>query len=140
MRIALHIALTVVASLAITPAIAKQPDKPECLLALPAVQAAVALECDCASSPNHGQYVRCAGGVVKDMAATGALGRSCRGGMIKVFAKSTCGKRDSVACCLPRGCKVKKAATCERLGGTPDVTPFCVDACSAGSPSGAFVD
>jgi hypothetical protein len=44
MRIALHIALTVVASLAITPAIAKKPDKPECLLALPAVQAAVALD------------------------------------------------------------------------------------------------
>jgi hypothetical protein len=126
--------------LALTPAIAKKPDKPECAAARPAVVAAVAASCDCDAVPNHGQYVRCAARVVKGMAGTDALARNCRGAMVSVFAKSTCGKPDHVACCLPKGCKVKKASTCEKLGGTADVAPFCADACVPGSPSGSFVD
>jgi hypothetical protein len=133
----LRIALTVTCLLVAAAAMAK-PNKPECEAALPSVELAVAADCDCATAANHGQYVRCAGGVVKGMVASDDLPGNCKGAMVRVFAKSTCGKKDAATCCAPRGCKVKKAAACERLGGTPGSTPFCHDAC--GSPSGAFVD
>jgi hypothetical protein len=137
----LRIALTLAALLA-TSASAAKPEKPDCNASLPAVQAAVAAApCDCAAATNHGQFVRCAGQVVKGLVASESLDRRCKGAMVRVFAKSSCGKADAVTCCTAtRPCKVKKAAACERLGGTPGATPFCADACAAGSPSGAFLD
>jgi len=137
----LRIALASAALLA-TSVTAARPEEPDCDAALPAVQAAVAAApCDCATATNHGQYVRCAGQVVKAMVVGESLDRRCKGAMVRVFAKSTCGKPDSVTCCTEtRPCRVKKAAACERVGGTPGATPFCSDACDAGSPSGAFVD
>src|SRR5262249_56273719 len=47
-------------------AAAKPGNKPDCSASLPAVQTAVeAAPCDCATAVNHGQFVRCAAGVVK---------------------------------------------------------------------------
>jgi len=140
MRIGLRIALTLTALLATSVSAAK-PVKPDCAASLPAVQAAVAAApCDCASATSHGQFVRCAVHVVKGLAGTATLDRRCKGAMVRVFAKSSCGKADAVTCCFAdRPCKVKKSAACTTLGGTPGATPFCSDACVA-SPSGAFLD
>ncbi len=78
---------------------------------------------------------------MKRLVATSVLDHRCKGAMVRVFAKSACGKADAVTCCFAdRACKVKKSAACARLGGTPGSTPFCSDACLGGSPSGAFVD
>jgi hypothetical protein len=133
----LRIALALTGLLVTTPVAAK-PDKPDCTTSLATVQAAVALTCDCATAQNHGQFVRCAGKVVKGLVADSSLDRRCKGAMVRVFAKSSCGKADAVTCCTVKGCKVKRAAACEKLGGTPGATPFCADACVA-SPSGAFL-
>jgi hypothetical protein len=135
----MRIALALTALLVTTPLAAAKPEKPECSAALASVQATVALACDCATAPNHGQFVRCAGKVVKGMVAATTLDRKCKGAMVRVFAKSSCGKTDAVTCCTPKGCRVKRSAACEKLGGTPGVTAFCTDACVA-SPSGAFVE
>ncbi len=140
MKAALSFALGLFALVAVVPAgAAGKPVKPDCVAALPAVQASVALSCDCATAVNHGQYVRCAGKVVKAMVADGSVGKSCKGSMVRVFAKSTCGKVDAVTCCVAGACSVKKADACARRSGTPGATPFCNDACVS-SPSGAFVD
>ena len=135
----IRIALALVGLLIATPAVAKG-GKPDCSGSLAAVQTAVAASCDCATAVNHGQFVHCAAHVVKGLVADTSLDRHCKGAMVRVFAKSTCGKLDAVTCCTVKGCKVKKAAICEKRGGTPGVTPFCTDACVAGSPSAAFVE
>ena len=144
MMLGVRIALSLLALAAATPVFAARPIKPDCAAALSAVHTAVAGNCDCATAATHGQYVRCAGGVVKGLVADGTLGKTCKGAMMRVFAKSSCGKADAVTCCIPRGsqtkCLVKKAAACEQRGGTPGATPFCADACVPGSPSGAFLD
>jgi hypothetical protein len=136
----LRIAFALSALLVTTPAAAAKPMQPDCEASLPAVQAAVAASCDCDLAVNHGQYVRCAGQVVKGMVAASSLDHKCKGAMVRVFAKSSCGKHGAVTCCTAdRPCKVKSAAACERRGGTAGTTPFCIDACAA-SPSGAFLD
>jgi hypothetical protein len=140
MTIGLRIALTLVVLVATAP-IAMAMGKPDCSGAVPAVQAAVTATCDCATATNHGQFVRCAGQVVKGLVATGAVGKTCKGAMVRVLAKSSCGKTDAVACCfVDKPCRVKKTAICARLGGLVGSTPFCADACVPGSPSGAFID
>jgi len=139
MKIAVSIALGLLALVATTPAGAMKPVKPDCAAALASVQVNVAAMCDCASAETHGKYVKCAGKVVKAMATDGSLGKSCKGSMVRVFAKSSCGKADAVTCCVATACGVKKSAACANHGGVPGATPFCADACAA-SPSGAFVN
>jgi len=138
MKIALTLALGLLA-LAALPAGATKPVKPDCAAALSAVVTNVAAACDCATASNHGQYVHCAVKVVKGMATDGSLGKSCKGSVLRVFAKSACGKADATTCCVAGECSVKKTEVCAKRGGTPGATPFCTDACAA-SPSGAFVD
>ena len=148
MKIGTRVAFALLALALAMPAWAKpgggKGGKPDCSSSLPAVQAVVAQACDCLGSPNHGQYVRCAARVVKEMAGNGLVGRGCRGQMVRTFAKSSCGKPEFVACCVPRdgatACVVKKSSVCTKIGGTAGGSPFCADACVAGSPSGAFVD
>lgn len=140
--LALRIALALTGLLVATPAAAKPVD---CSASIAMVASAVAMSCDCAASATHGAFVRCAGGVVKGLVADGSLPRNCKGAMVRGFAKSTCGKPATfTTCCVPRGstvaCKVKMGATCERRGGVPGATPMCLDACTTGSPSGAFLD
>jgi hypothetical protein len=141
MTIGRRILLTLAAVLATASLSVAKGSKPDCDASLAAVQAAVASsQCDCAAATSHGQFVRCAGQVVKGMVAGDALDKRCKGAMVKVFAKSSCGKADAVTCCVTgRPCRVKKSEACTRLGGTPGSTAFCADACAA-SPSGAFVD
>jgi hypothetical protein len=141
MSIALRIALSLLAVVAVSPVGAAKPDKPDCAASLAAVQVSVAAACDCATAVNHGQYVRCAGRVVKGLVKDSLLGKSCKGAMVRVFAKSSCGNPSSTTCCVPvdgtAACVVKKASVCAKIGGTPGATQLCADACS---PSGAFID
>ena len=118
-----------------------------------------AMNCDCASSTNHGLYVKC----VKERAAlaTGApinLPVQCKSSVTKCAAHSVCGKPGFVTCCIttPKGtkCKSKKdAAHCTAKGGTVTGSATtgcssCCDACPApgsgpscvSSPSGAFLN
>ena len=137
-RLTFFALLTLVAT---TSLVVGKPTKPDCSTALATVEAAVAATCDCAAAPNHGQFVRCAGKVVRELAKGGSLGKSCKGQMVRVFAQSSCGKAAAVTCCKAGGCFVRKATICQKVGGTPGATPFCSDACStAGSPSSAFLD
>jgi hypothetical protein len=142
MKIALTYALALTAFVATSPVASARPGtgKPDCSAALATVETAVAAACDCATAVNHGQYVRCAGKVVKSLAADATVGRSCKGAMVRVFAKSTCGKPDAVACCVASECHVRKSVACTHAGGTVGVGPFCADACKPASPSGAFVE
>src|SRR5262245_23822042 len=112
-------------------------------------RAAVAANCDCAGSPNHGQYVKCA----TEQARATLVNQSCRGAVVKCAAKSTCGKPGFVTCCRTNAKGVTKCSTksgADRCkppkSGAACVSTFasCCDACTtsgcAASPSGAFVD
>src|SRR5262245_22887516 len=114
-------ALALLALLAIAAVAVAKPDnpgKPDCSASFHDVEVAVAATCDCAAASNHGQFVRCAGRVVKDLATGGMLARTCKGPMVRVFAKSTCGKPDMVTCCVTgRPCRVKRTEVCDRFGG-----------------------
>jgi hypothetical protein len=139
----IRIALTLVSLLAVAPVVAKG-HKPDCSRAVASVEALMATACPCDQFATHGAFVKCAVHVVKDMAGNGTIARNCRGGMVRGFARSTCGKTDAVTCCVARhggtACVVKKTAVCATLGGSVGSTPFCADACVPASPSGAFVE
>ncbi len=105
----------------------------------------------CSSSSNHGKYVSCIAGKVKENPAA----KECRGAVVKCAAKSTCGKPGFVTCCRTKTkngtpvtkCSIKNGADhCKApKGGTAcaGTQSSCCDACPNGtcsSPSGAFVD
>jgi hypothetical protein len=140
----LGFAVALASLLATTTVTAMKPTKPDCSSFVPAVQAAAdASSCSCADATNHGQYVRCVVGAMKDLAHSGGLPKNCRGEILRGFAKSTCGRSgDVVTCCVmhdgaPR-CTVKNAKACAHVG-VPGTSPTCADACTS-SPSGAFLD
>jgi len=130
------------------------------------VEAAIDQACPCDAAANHGQYVRCVAREVKQLAADGMLGRSCRGKAVSCAARSACGHADRLTCFVPTDqcdvathtcvgaptvtCTVnldcgsqcgvmRSVADCTAAGGTVDTTRSC---CSAGcaSASGAFVN
>ncbi len=96
----------------------------------------VEAECSCASAANHHRYVACAVGVARRRVASGLLSKSCTRSVKRCAAKSVCGKRGAVTCCLTRKgstrCKIKKkAATCLAKGGCVGLFSSCCDACTA---------
>jgi hypothetical protein len=112
-----------------------------------AAREAIAANCDCATAENHGAYVSCVAAQVKATVGN----PSCRGGLKKCAARSTCGKPGFVTCCRTKAsgrtkCSTKSSAdrcTAPR-GGSACVGNFasCCDACTDGgcaSPSGAFL-
>jgi len=120
---------------------ANRCDTPEDRAALAATSAAVQAECGCATTPNHGQYVRCSRRVIEARAASGDLPEDCVREARSCTAKSTCGRPGFVTCCRTnrRGrttCSVKKDASKCRApnGGSACVGRFahCCDACTAG--------
>jgi len=64
-----------------------------------AVRAAAGQQCDCAGAANHGEYVRCVAGVANEAVAQGMLQPTCRGGIVRCAARSTCGRDGFVTCC-----------------------------------------
>ena len=119
--------------------------------AVAAARRMAAEECDCTAFKNHGQYVKCVGEVVKQLADTGALPTQCKGDVMRCAANSICGKPGFVTCCrVQKGrvkCSIKSSeARClaQNRGNTVACvgsTPSCCDACggSGGSAGGGFV-
>ena len=98
--------------------------------------------CNCATSTNHGDYVKCVKGVANDRASQNPplLPKNCKGQVVKCAAKSVCGKGGFVTCCItkPSGtkCKTKKDAMhCTDKEGIVGHCASCCDACPApGTP------
>jgi sugar lactone lactonase YvrE len=112
-----------------------------------AIEAAIEAACDCAGSPHHGTYVRCATHVARTAVKNGTLSKQCKGAVIDCAARSTCGKPGFVTCCrtTTKGkttCSIKSnAAHCKTTRHTTACVgqrPSCCDACPSGgcaSPS-----
>jgi len=109
-------------------------------------RADAAMQCDCATFENHGQYVKCVGEVAKTRASNGQLPTECKGEITRCAAKSTCGKPQAVTCCRVdrRGkvrCSVKKSADkCQPpnggaacVGATTSCCDACTNACGGGT-------
>jgi hypothetical protein len=86
--------------------------------AVAATRAQVEAQCPCASATNHGDYVKCAKGVVNAAVANDTLPTQCKGEVRRCAAKSTCGRPGAVTCCRTNAkgvtkCTIKKdAAKC----------------------------
>src|SRR5215475_9391710 len=59
--------------------------------AIAAARAEIASSCNCASAPNHGNYVTCAGGILRTRVQRNQLSNDCRGALESEAARSTCG-------------------------------------------------
>ena len=104
--------------------------------AVAAARAQVETECGCARAASHALYVHCALTVARARAANGLLPKSCKRSVKRCAAKSVCGKRNAVTCCITRKgrtkCRIKKkAAKCLAKGGCVGIFPSCCDACTA---------
>ena len=119
----------------------------------------VVTNCNCAGAVNHGAYVKCSAGRLKNN--NPSLPKSCRGKVQKCAAKSTCGKPGTIICCKKNAagkatCAAKKDCShCVAPNGgsmccsqntsccCKDATPSCSgtgNLCACASPSGAFLD
>jgi len=104
--------------------------------AVAAARAQVETDCGCARAASHALYVQCALGVARARVANGLLPKSCKRSVKRCAAKSVCGKRNAVTCCITRKgrtkCRIKtKAAKCLAKGGCVGIFPSCCDACTA---------
>ncbi len=97
---------------------------------------AVAANCPCTGTANHGGYVSCAA----QQANAVLVNKSCSGFIKKCAARSICGRQGFVTCCRTNGtgrtmCAIKSRATACAApnGGTACVGQFpsCCDACTA---------
>lgn len=110
---------------------------------------------------NHGRYVRCVARAVRDGLRAAGLERRCLRDVVPCAARSTCGKREAVACvtttaspctgglcaddpetacvvdadCAVRACRVTRPERCAAAGGVA-----ATGSCCTASVSGAFVD
>jgi len=55
---------------------------------------------ECTCDKNHGQYVSCVTGKVRDAIHSGELDENCFGKVMRCAARSTCGKRSTFVTCL----------------------------------------
>jgi|SRR5262245_46729529 len=131
----------------------------DCDAARCAVQAAIAQNCSCTASTNHGRYVSCVAHQVKTLSDSGAIPIDCKGKITRCAAKSTCGKAGFVTCtrqrlgtcnlttgtcvenpalvCLTDAncvlgttCSIKRDAThCTNAGGIVGTTSTCCSTC-----------
>ncbi len=98
------------------------------------VAAAIAAACPCAGPSsadgavlesgwrNHGQYVRCVVHARNALRQMGCGGSELRGEITRCAARSTCGKRNVVRCCLTDAngtqARILSADECAHRGGT----------------------
>ena len=91
----LALAFTLTAALALSASTAKagcsDPD-------LKTVRDRVLSECSC--NGNHGQYVSCVVGKVRQAVHDGELDVNCKGKVVRCAARSTCGKKTGFVTCL----------------------------------------
>ncbi|MBI4514383.1 MAG: hypothetical protein HY699_01025 [Deltaproteobacteria bacterium] len=105
-------ALAVAAVVALAPASRVSAQTVDCEAARCAVQAAVAQNCPCDASTNHGLYVSCVARQVRQL----AIPTRCRGRAVSCAARSTCGRPGAATCQLTRtGLCNATTSTC-RLG------------------------
>ena len=106
--------------------------------AIASTRAQVTAQCDCAGTPSHKTYVKCAVATAKKAVKSGTLPKTCKGAVKRCAAKSTCGKPSSVTCCQTnvhgvQTCSVKRRAVACKTprGGTACVgnVSSCCDAC-----------
>ena len=107
--------------------------------AVAATRAEGDMQCPCATSANHGQYVHCVAGVAKAAVASGSLPQECKSAVVRCAANSTCGKPGFVTCCVTRN-SVTRCHRTRRLcdaakGGHIGACPSCCDACTGGCPT-----
>ena len=57
--------------------------------------------CSCDDATNHGQYVKCAGRVIREITKANPELGNCRGRLVRCAARSTCGKAGFVTCIRP---------------------------------------
>jgi hypothetical protein len=158
--------VTLVAAIAIGFPVLANAVRPDCEPARCAVQSAIARDCSCEGSTNHGRYVSCVAHVVKRLSHDGLVPTNCKGKVTRCAARSICGKAGFVTCQIPTDtcdlttgfcvddpaiacltdldcgakCKIKSSAEgCMARGGVPSAAANCCAGCG-GSPSGAFLD
>jgi hypothetical protein len=93
-------ALSLASALALAAAPARSA-RVDCEPARCAVQAAIAAECPCTESSNHGRYVSCVAHVVKRLSSERVVPVNCKGKVTRCAARSTCGKPGFVTCHIP---------------------------------------
>ena len=147
------------------------PGSSACDTASSTIGAFVDATCPCAGAndgnggtvawKNHGQYVRCVSHAVRDASRAAGVKRRCAKGLVPCAARSTCGKKNAVACfvattgtctnglcsndddmpcvadadCTTAACGVTSADDCTAAGGVAGT-----GSCCTASPSGAFLD
>jgi hypothetical protein len=139
--------LLALAALCANPGLARAGcgDNPGDAEAVTAARAAIDATCTCSTeSPpavNHGQYVKCAVGVVNQRAGDDQLPTYCKGAVKRCAARSTCGKPGFVTCCRTSESGKTKCSTksdADRCvapaGGSACAGAFtsCCDACTDG--------
>ena len=92
---------TVVAALFATYSPVRAQDELTCEDARCLFQQEITGTCSCEDIRNHGQYVKCVGGVVRKLTKENPEFKNCRGKMIRCAARSTCGKPGFVTCNAP---------------------------------------
>src|SRR5437867_2680243 len=100
--------------------------------AIAAARGAVDATCHCDTpGQTHGQYVRCAVGVINGL--PGGLRRECKRAVKRCYARSTCGKTGVVTCCR-RSSRGKQSCSIEESCGACK-PPRGGEACCGGLPS-----
>jgi hypothetical protein len=127
---------------------------------------ATALEdaCPCEDATNHGQYVRCVAHATKALAADATIARRCRGRVVRLAARSVCGRPNTVTCLVPTSscaddgtcvndpntdcgvdtdcgtqCETTTPDDCDAANGLASPAGSCASA-DCFSPSGAFLE
>ena len=111
-------------------------DGPGDAQAVAETRAAVDAFCGCETAANHQLYVGCALQVAGARIGSGLLPKVCRRSVKRCAAKSVCGRRRAITCCLQRKgktrCRIlKKASRCLAKGGCVGLFTSCCDACTA---------
>jgi hypothetical protein len=99
------------------------------------VRSLVAAACDCSGTTSHKHYVRCAKTVIKAAIRDHHLAPQCKQTVRRCEARSTCGLKGAMVCCVPKGAGQIKALVMKKehkCHGTACTGPLSVvDACTA---------
>jgi len=142
-----------------------QDTTPTCDDARCLFQQQIDAECSCDQARNHGQFVKCAGKIIRDLTGDSEEFKNCRGKLVRCAARSTCGKEGFVTCtrtelgvCDPTAllcsepagqvcatnddcvissrCSTKRSAeACIERGGVVGDSPTCCSSCEVVPPT-----
>jgi hypothetical protein len=105
-------AAVVLAMVPATGETARAAGRADCAAVQTEIQAALDAACPCDAATSHGTYVRCIARKLRELSACsldadsvrrcGPVPRGCIGKIRRVASRATCGKADSVTCCMPK--------------------------------------